>query len=106
MKPSTLRIGLGVAMLAIAAIGATVTASPASAAQDTDCVRAGLATLKKAGALGPVARDGLPIKTAVSLGVTPRAGTDVASLPDPLPLPVILADHRAGTNSLFVYPWC
>ena len=30
------------------------------------------------------------------VGVTPRAGTDVASLPDPLPLSVVLADHRAG----------
>jgi hypothetical protein len=30
----------------------------------------------------------------------------VASLPDPLPLRVVLADHRAGDDSLFVYPWC
>jgi hypothetical protein len=42
----------------------------------------------------------------VAVGVTPRAGTDVSSLPDPLPLRVVLADHRAGDNSLFVYPWC
>ena len=38
--------------------------------------------------------------------MTPRAGTDLATLPDPLPLSVVLADHRAGDNSLFVYPWC
>ena len=30
----------------------------------------------------------------------------VASLPDPLPLSVVLADHRAGDDSLFIYPWC
>ena len=41
-----------------------------------------------------------------AVGVTPRPGTDIASLPDPLPLPVVLADHRAGSSSLFVYPWC
>jgi hypothetical protein len=23
-----------------------------------------------------------------------------------LPLRVVLADHRAGDDSLFVYPWC
>ena len=40
------------------------------------------------------------------VGVTPRAGTDVTSLPDTLPLSVVLADHRAGDDSLFIYPWC
>ncbi len=38
--------------------------------------------------------------------MTPREGTDVSTLPDPLPLSVVLADHRAGDNSLFAYPWC
>jgi len=92
---------------AVALGAATFAAAPsASAAQDTGCMRAGLATLKDAGLLQGVARNGLPIATAVSVGVVPRAGTDVASLPDPLPLNVVLADHRAGANSLFVYPWC
>ena len=90
-------LGLGLAL---------VPAGSASAKPDTDCMRAGLAVLKDAGLLSSVAKDGLPIATAVSVGVTPRAGTDVASLPDPLPLSVVLADHRAGDNSLFVYPWC
>jgi len=49
--------------------------------------------------------DPLPILTAVGLGVVPRDGTDVTALPDPLPLSVVLADHRAGENSLFIYPW-
>jgi hypothetical protein len=89
--------------------GFAIAAVPTSAAQakpDVDCQRAGISALRSLGALDDVARSGLPISTAVSLGVTPRAGTDVGSLPDPLPLPVILADHRAGENSLFSYPWC
>jgi hypothetical protein len=27
-------------------------------------------------------------------------------LPDPLPLSVVLADHRAGDSSILLYPWC
>ena len=91
-------------LLGVAA--ATVPASAASAAPDTACMRAGMQTLRSLGVLDDVARGGLPIATAVSVGVTPRAGTDVAALPDPLPLRVVLADHRAGSSSLFVYPWC
>ena len=44
--------------------------------------------------------------TAVAVGVAPREGTDVSALPDVLPLSVVLADHRAGDDSLFIYPWC
>ncbi|MFC7490379.1 MULTISPECIES: hypothetical protein [unclassified Knoellia] len=89
------------------ALAATVAAAPAASAKpDTGCQRAGLDTLKELGLLSTVARDGLPISLAVGAGVVPRAGTDVASLPDPLPLSVVLADHRAGDSSLFVYPWC
>ena len=106
MKPSTARVGLGVAALALAIAGTVVTAQPANAKADTSCQRAGIATLKGAGLLDDVARGGLPIALAVELGVTPREGTDVSTLPDPLPLSVVLADHRAGDNSLFAYPWC
>ena len=67
---------------------------------------AGMNALKGLGVFSAVAKDGLPISTAVAVGVRPRAGTDVAALPDPLPLSVVLADHRAGANSLFIYPWC
>ena len=92
---------------ALALGAATIAAAPAaSAAPDTACQKAGLAVLKDAGLLSAVAKGGLPIATAVSVGVAPRAGTDVASLPDPLPLSVVLADHRAGDDSLFIYPWC
>ena len=94
---------------AAAALGlglALVPAASASAKPDTDCMRAGMTFLKANGLFSAVARDGLPIATAVAVGVTPRAGTDVTALPDPLPLSVVLADHRAGDSSLFVYPWC
>ena len=92
---------------ALALGAATIAVAPAaSAAPDTGCMRAGIAVLKGAGLFSTVAKGGLPIATAVSVGVVPRAGTDVASLPDPLPLSVVLADHRAGDDSLFIYPWC
>jgi hypothetical protein len=42
----------------------------------------------------------------VALHVGVREGADISGVPDPLPLSLILADHRAGANSLFVYPWC
>ena len=97
------------ATLAATALGtlvAVAAATPATAAPDTACQKAGLKTLIGAGLIDDVARDGLPIATAVSLGVAPRATTNVAALPDPLPLSVVLADHRSGSSSLFVYPWC
>jgi hypothetical protein len=100
------RLAAGALALATAALCTVAAAPSASAKQDTSCMQAGLATLKSAGLLPAVAKSGLPISTAVGVGVEPRAGTDVASLPDPLPLSVVLADHRAGDSSLFVYPWC
>ncbi|HST48514.1 hypothetical protein [Jatrophihabitans sp.] len=100
------RLASAAAVTAAAAALLVVPAGSASAAPDTSCMRAGIATLKSAGLFSQVARSGLPIATAVSVGVTPRAGTDVSALPDPLPLSVVLADHRAGDNSLFIYPWC
>jgi len=93
------------AALAVTAVPAGVSAAPASK-PDTACMRAGISTLKSVGLFSTVARSGLPLSVAGSYGVTPRAGTDVAALPDPLPLKVVLADHRAGENSLFIYPWC
>ena len=99
-------ITCGTALTFAAAAGTVASASTALAAQDTACMRAGLATLKEAGLLPTVAKQGLPISVAVSVGVKPRPGTNVAALPDSLPLPVVLADHRAGDNSLFIYPWC
>lgn len=101
------RIATGTAAILGAAIGAVAIGSPAEAARpDTACQKAGLSTLQSAGLLDDVARDGLPVATAVALGVTVRDGADISTVPDPLPLSVILADHRAGDGSLFVYPWC
>lgn len=97
-------------LAAALAVTAGVTAIGASSAQaapaDAACLRAGLSALRSLGVVDDVARDGLPISTAVALGVTPREGTDVSSLPSVLPLRVVLADHRAGDDSLFIYPWC
>lgn len=96
-----------IALATILAASALVAApAAATAAPDTSCMRSGIKTLQGAGLLKSVARDGLPISKAVSLGVTVREGADLAGVPDPLPLPVVLADHRAGSGSLFVYPWC
>ncbi len=103
------RILLGTAALALAATGAVVTTSPANAAghkPDTTCMQAGIKTLKGAGLLSSAAKDGVPISFAVSLGVTVRDGADISGVPDPIPFPLLLADHRAGSGSLFVYPWC
>jgi hypothetical protein len=103
---SRTRLATATAAVTVAALGAVLTPTPAQAAPDTSCQKAGIKTLQGAGLLDDVARDGLPIATAVALEVAPREGTDVGSLPDPLPLSVVLADHRAGEDSLFVYPWC
>ncbi len=110
MKRTTTRNRLAAAFAATA-LGATAALVPVAAQAkpakpDVGCMQAGIKTLQSAGLLDDVARSGLPISVAVSLGVAPRATTDVSALPDPLPLSVILADHRAGDNSLFVYPWC
>ena len=104
MRTSTMARGAVVALAG--ALLSPGLATAASTKPDVQCQRAGIKTLQSAGLLDDVARDGLPISTAVSLGVTPRAGTDLSAVPNPLPLRVILADHRAGNKSLFIYPWC
>ena len=106
MKHGTMRIGLGIAALVTAGIGTVVTAPSASAQPDTACMRAGIDFLQENGLFSTVAKNGLPITTAVAVGVAPREGTDVGALPAVLPLSVVLADHRAGDDSLFIYPWC
>jgi hypothetical protein len=69
-------------------------------------MQAGIKTLQGAHLLDDVARGGIAIGTAVSLGVTVRPGADVAGVRNPIPFSVLLTDHRAGSASLFVYPWC
>lgn len=96
--------------LAALALTVSVAAAPAASAAghrpDTACMQAGIAVLKDAGLFSTVAQSGLPIATAESVGVTVREGADVSGVPNPIPLSVVLADHRAGDDSLFVYPWC
>jgi len=88
-------------------VASTVAGSAAAASRpDIACVQAGIQTLQGAHLLDDVARGGIAIGTAVSLGVTVRPGADIAAVPNPIPFPVLLADHRAGSASLFVYPWC
>ena len=94
--------------VAAALLAATTVAGSAAAATrpDVGCMQAGIRTLQGAGLLDDVARDGIAIETAVSLGVSVRAGAVVSGVPNPIPFSVLLADHRAGGNSTFVYPWC
>ena len=105
MTRTRTRLAIATAASTVAAIGTVLVPGTAQAAPDTTCQKAGIKTLQGAGLLDDVARDGLPIADAVDLGVTVREGADLSGVPDPLPLSLILADHRAGTSSLFVYPW-
>ena len=100
------RTRIAAATFVVAAGASVLVAAPAQAAPDTACMRAGIATLKGAGLLSAVAKNGVPISAAVSLGVTVRPGADISGVPDPIPFSLLLADHRAGDASLFVYPWC
>lgn len=96
-------LSVAAAFLAIAAV-----ASPAAAANkpDVNCMRAGIKTLQSARLLDDVARGGIAIEAAVSLGVTVRPRADISGVPNPIPFSLLLADHRAGDSSAFVYPWC
>ena len=99
------RITLSVAAALLAVI--TVAGSAAAATRpDVGCMQAGIRTLQGAGLLDDVARDGIAIETAVSLGVTVRPGAVISGVPNPIPYSMLLADHRAGGISTFVYPWC
>lgn len=99
----TLTLSLAAAAMAVMAFAGPVSAS---SRPDTDCMRAGIATLRGAGLLDDAARGGVPISLAVGLGVTVRPGASLAGISDPIPFATVLADHRAGSNSVFVYPWC
>ncbi len=99
---------LPIAAAAVLASSAMLaTAGSASAAPDTACMQSGISTLKGAGLLSAVAKNGVDLTYAVEkLGVTVRPGADISGVPNPVPFSLLLADHRAGDNSLFVYPWC
>ena len=95
-------LSLTAALLAASVLSTSVSA----ATPDTGCMRAGIKTLQSARLLDDVARGGISIATAVSLGVTVRPGADISGVPDPIPFSLLLADHRAGEGSAFIYPWC
>ena len=96
-------LSVAAALLAVAAF-----AGPVSAANkpDVGCMQAGIKTLQSLDLLDDVARGGITIEAAVGFGVAPRAGTDLSAIPNPIPFSLLLADHRAGDNSAFIYPWC
>jgi hypothetical protein len=98
----TITISLAAAFLA----AATITGSAAAAKPDVACMQAGIGTLQSARLLDDVARGGIAIETAVSLGGTVRPGADISGVPNPISFSMLLADHRAGESSAFVYPWC
>jgi hypothetical protein len=103
----TITASLAAAFLAAATItGSAAAAKPAAAKPDVACMQAGIRTLQSARLLDDVARGGIAIETAVSLGVTVRPGADTSGVPNPIPFALLLADHRAGESSAFVYPWC
>lgn len=94
--------------LAVAGAATAAFAFPAPAsATDGTCQAAGIATLKSIGAFKAVRDNGVSVATAVSLGVTPRDGLpEGVTLDTVIPFQALLADHRAGEDSIFVYPWC
>jgi len=95
------------ASIAAAAGIAALAAAPAQAAPDTECQQAGIATLRDAGLLSAVAKNGVSVGTAVTLGVAPRDGLpEGVTLDTVISYSTLLADHRAGDDSIFVYPWC
>ena len=94
------------ATLAAAAGVAAIAVAPAQAAQDTTCMKAGIATLKDGGLFKSVVKNGITVGTAVSVGVGVREGNAVPALDTVISYSALLADHRAGANSYFTYPWC
>ena len=102
----TARRTVSAALAVAAAAGAGVLLAAPAQAADGRCQAAGIATLKSIDAFQAVREDGVSIATAVSLGVTVREGADISGVPDPIPFQLLLADHRAADDSLFVYPWC
>ena len=95
------------AAAAIAALGGTLVAVAPAQAADGRCQAAGIATLKSIGQFKNVRDNGISVGTAVSLGVAPRNGLPEGfTLDTVIPFQTLLADHRAGDKSIFLYPWC
>ncbi len=104
---SSTRTRIAASIAAAAGIAALAAAPAQAATPDTNCLQAGIATLKAVGLHSAVAKDGITVGTAVSVGVTARNGLPEGfTLDTVIPYSTLLADHRAGDDSIFVYPWC
>ena len=105
---SSTRTRIAATVAAAAGMAALAVAAPASAsAADGTCQAAGIATLKAVGEFKNVRDNGISVATAVSFGVAPRDGLpEGVTLDTVIPFHTLLADHRAGDDSIFVYPWC
>jgi hypothetical protein len=77
-----LRLTTAATALAVAGLGTVLAPGQAQAAPDTSCQKAGIKTLKSAGLLSTVARNGVSLEAAGGLGVEPR---DPALDPAPSP---------------------
>lgn len=99
-------IRIASSLAAVAGIAALAAGPAQAASPDTECMRNGIATLKSAGLLTTVAKDGITVGTAVSVGVGVREGNAVPPLDTVISYSALLADHRAGGASYFIYPWC
>ena len=101
--------GAAAALATVGFAGTAVAGPPEGAGKPAgiQCMQNGIGTLQDEGLLPAVAKDGLTVRAAVGLGVTPRDGLpEGVTLDTVLPFSVVLADHRAGESSTFVYPWC
>jgi hypothetical protein len=104
---------LAAGMLAVLlAAPAGAKAKPADA-PNTACMQEGIAAVKgldlglEPNTFAFVAKNGLPQALALDLGVEINNAAVAAMVPDPIPLAIVLADHRAGdADRAFNYPWC
>jgi len=103
---SNTRTRIAASLAATAGIAALAAAPAMAATPDVTCQQAGIKTLQGAGLLSSVAKNGVTVATAVKLGVAPRDGLPAGfTLDTVISFPTLLADHRAGADSIFIYPW-
>lgn len=101
------KIATVAAIAGLAAAGFAGTADATGKPTGIACQQAGISALKEAGLLTTVAKNGVSVGTAVGLGVGVRDQLpDGVGLDTVLSFSTVLADHRAGDNSIFTYPWC
>ena len=103
---SSTRTRIAATIAAAAGIAALAAAPAQAATPDTECMQAGIATLKAVGLHSAVAKSGISVRAAVGFGVAPRDGLPEGfTLDTVISYSTLLADHRAGADSIFIYPW-